>query len=115
MKKRIFDLREEGRSRLLDIVSYGRGLHLLTGVGVTVQLAREFGDLHHWRTWEGSFAWTNGHDARLALTKSHRLPRDHPLHASLRQRIRMPRTAATLHKVDFPPFFGDMGSCGLQR
>jgi hypothetical protein len=32
------------------------GLHLLTGIGATVQLARELSDLHHWRNWEGSFA-----------------------------------------------------------
>jgi serine/threonine protein kinase len=31
------------------------GLHLLTGVGATVQLARELSSLHHWNNWEGSF------------------------------------------------------------
>jgi hypothetical protein len=32
------------------------GLHLLTGVGATVQFARELSGLHHWLTWEGSFS-----------------------------------------------------------
>jgi serine/threonine protein kinase len=32
------------------------GFHLLTGVGTTVQIARELSDLHHWRSWEGSFS-----------------------------------------------------------
>lgn len=32
------------------------GLHLLTGVGATVQLARELASLHHWSIWEGSFS-----------------------------------------------------------
>jgi eukaryotic-like serine/threonine-protein kinase len=32
------------------------GLHLLTGVGATVQFARELSSLHHWRNWEGTFA-----------------------------------------------------------
>jgi eukaryotic-like serine/threonine-protein kinase len=32
------------------------GLHLLTGIGATVQLARGLSDFHHWRNWEGSFA-----------------------------------------------------------
>ena len=32
------------------------GFHLLTGVGTTVQLARELSSLHHWASWEGSFS-----------------------------------------------------------
>jgi serine/threonine protein kinase len=41
----------------IDLYQLGAlGLHLLTGVGATVQLARELSDLHHWRNWEGDFA-----------------------------------------------------------
>jgi eukaryotic-like serine/threonine-protein kinase len=34
----------------------GLGLHLLTGLGATVQLARQLSSFHHWDNWEGSFS-----------------------------------------------------------
>ncbi len=90
------------------------GLHLLTGVGATVQLARELSDLHHWRRWEGSFSdvipYLDAAHERIIQNLSNLLPASiqKDLTAAIRQ-LTMPdpaRRGHPLHISGLGPRYG---------